>query len=443
MMKLVWLFVLCVAFLLSRPSGLTGQLLTCNLPPLSSACETVLPLAQDSVQLSIQVNLPKPVPSPSASSLTITRTSGNTAEVTIAGTPVDTRRVTISSTHCCVTPQVATVDPNGYVNVTWRGTQRPKAPVDLTFAAAHGGTVQTGKVRITTQQAPPKPEPLAVSTTPYHQTAPRYVWIRGDHIPITIPVFIDSVGTTLAAGSGRLRRVAATRESCEKVNVVFTALQGGTASPDTVRALWYPRREGMAWHPTQGRCRAETRWRLADDAGEQRMDVVIGDDSVIARSRFIMTAFARQTPRLTGGYGYFGGLLQDREVTCAEIRTHARCTSRPDSDTVTIQVREGGGSAYFAVEFPIFKYRVSEGSVVGKYLAEHLRIVLGSTFERPSDNIFMGLTLMPLFSGASEAAPFQISAGVGSRGIRTWYVGMSLDATTIVAPVLGAIGIGN
>lgn len=422
-------------------TGLSAQeLLTCNLPPLNGRCEAVLPLGQDSLQLSVRVNLPQAAAS--TPRLTITTPTSNTAEVAIAAASVDPPRVTISSTHCCVHPQVATVDRNGYVSLTWRGP-RPETPVEMLFAAVDGRDLRIDTVRITAQAAPKKSAPLAVYTTPYHGTVPRYVWIRGDHVPVTIPVSIDDIGggvpidTTPEARRARLRRA---RQRCDQVRVVFTALQGGKVSPDSVQAIWHPRRTAERWDSIEGRCLAETRWRLADDAGEQQMNVLVGGDS-IARSRFTVTAFARHAPRLIGGYGYFAGLRQDRDVTCAEIRSSSRCTDRPDSDTLTIQVREGGGSAYFAVEFPLFlRYQISEGAGVAKYLSEHLRIVLGSTFERPADNIFVGFAILPLLSGASEASPFQISAGFGSRGWKTRYIGMSLDASTIISPVLAAIG---
>lgn len=426
-----------------------GNLLTCNLPPLDPSCHAELPLKQDSLQLSVRVNLRLPRDTAmGGSTVIVTSAMGNAATISLTGAAVDTPRVTVSSTHCCVSPQLATVDRNGFVSVTWRGAQRPDTTVELVFAAADTADLRIGKVWIRPKPAPTT-QSLRAFTTPYHRTVPRYVWIRGDHIPVTIPVVIDSVGTVpadtaLSPDKARVRTALRTRERCEQVRVVFTALQGGKASPDSARAIWHPRRTVAGWDTIAGRCVVETRWRLADDAGEQQMNVVVGGDSGVARSQFIVTAFARQTPRLTGGYGYFAGLRQDREVTCAEIREHARCSGRPDSDTLTIQVREGGGSAYFAVEFPLFlRYQVSEGAGLGKYFSEHLRIVLGSTFERPADNFFVGLAMLPLLSGASEAAPFQISLGMGSRGIRSWYAGMSLDASTIVGPVLAAIGAGN
>jgi hypothetical protein len=180
---------------------------------------------------------------------------------------------------------------------------------------------------------------------------------------------------------------------------------------------------------------------LADDAGEQQMDVIVTGEQIV-RSRFSVTAFARETPRLSGGFGYFTGLRQDQTTTCAQVRDSARCAGKPDSVEVTVQRRGNAVEPYFGLEFPIFfGYRVSSASTVGRYLSEHLRIVMGSTFQRPGDNVFVGLALMPLISGASEASPFQVSAGLGAGGWRTRYVGMSLDASTIVAPILKTIGV--
>lgn len=386
------------------------RLLVCNLPPLAPTCVVGLLGGQDSIQFSVRVHpaLRRPVN--------------------------DSVPVTIATSRCCVNTQSVRPDRNGYVNVLWKAAQEPDTAVQIRFAMTGlDGILWTDSVVLVPHKDPPKVT-RATATTPYLGTVPRYVWVRNDHIPVPVPVVIDS-----------LRGVSndSLPERCETVRVVFQARMGSAASPDTAQALWHPRWDPKAkrWDSTRGSCVAETRWKLADDAGEQQMDVVVTGEN-IAHSRFSITAFAREAPRLSGGFGYFTALRQDHETTCAEARESSRCAGKPDSAGVTVQRRDDAVEPYFGLEFPIFfGYRVSSASAVGRYLSEHLRIVMGSTFKRPGDNLFVGLALMPLVSGASEASPFQVSAGLGRGGWRTRYIGMSLDASTIVAPILKTIGV--
>jgi hypothetical protein len=393
----------------ARPAAAQG-LLTCNLPPLGTNCSTTLAPGQDTIQLSVHVGVP-----------------------TAAGN--DTARVTVSSSHCCVRPQVATADRNGYVNLTWRAAEPPDTTVTIALVQRDPVTnvSRTGVVGLFL----PKDRPIR--TIGYLDRTQTYVWVRGDHVPVEVPISVLSVGWAKdsIAGSGDTIRTppAMTRELCESVRFAFLPRMEGKASPDTGRATWH----SLETDPDH-QCRVETRWQLADDAGEQNMEIHLGGDNGIQSTRFPIRAFARQTPRLSGGFGYFQDLRQDREVSCGDEPEHPRCAGKPDSVDVTVQVRNGAFVPFFGLEFPIFfGYRPRDG--VSTYLSERLRIVLGSTFERPEDNFFVGLTLMPLISGASEASPFQLSMGLGRKGLRTWYMGMSLDASTIVAPILSTFGV--
>lgn len=399
----------------------TLKLLDCAVAPGNATCDIALLTGQDSVQFSVAIN------------------------PAVLHPAKDSVPVTIAASRCCVHAQTVVPDANGFVSVMWRAAQKPDTNVHIRFMMrARNGDLLRDSVRLVKPATSP---PMPVQTHPYHQIAPRYVWVRGDHIPVAIPIEILTVGTekpATGAHAGQTLPSPATRERCEKVRAVFVALQGGTASPDTVRAMWNPDRAGAGWHATEGRCLVATHWKLADDAGEQVLDVTIGGDSGVARSRMLVNAYARQPPRLSGGYGYFSALRQDRDRTCAQAVGNPRCAGQPDSTKITVQVRSGASAAYFGVEFPIFISKdVSDQSWVGKYISQHLRLVFGSTFERPADNIFVGVTILPLLWGATEAAPFQVSAGMGRHGWDTRYIGISLDASTIISPVLAAIGVGT
>jgi hypothetical protein len=390
-----------ISAMAARPAAAQG-LLTCNLPPLGTDCSTTLAPGQDTIQLSVYVGVP-----------------------TVAGT--DTARVTVSSSHCCVRPQVATADRNGYVNLTWRAAEPPDTTVTIALVQRDPvtNTTRTGVVGLF------QPDDRPIRTIGYLDRTQTYVWVRGDHVPVEVPISVLSVGWAVSNGSPP----PMTQDLCESVRFAFHPRMEGKASPDTGHATWHP----LESDPGR-QCRVETRWKLADDAGEQNMEVHLGGGNGIQSTRFPIRAIARQTPRLSGGFGYFQDLRQDREISCGDEPEHAKCAGKPDSVDVTVQVRNGAFTPFFGLEFPIFfGYQPREG--VSTYLSERLRVVLGSTFERPEDNFFVGLSLMPLVSGASEASPFQLSMGVGRKGLRTWYLGMSLDASTIVSPILATFGV--
>ena len=153
-----------------------------------------------------------------------------------------------------------------------------------------------------------------------------------------------------------------------------------------------------------------------------------------------VVGFSRQPPRLSVGYGYFRKVKADLEATCTTPEVRPECP-RHVSDSVapkvTYQGHRDGWEPYFGLELPVFLgYQPS--NLATRYLYEHMRVVIGSTFERPQDNLLVGITLFPLVSSASESSPFQLSAGLNK-----WrpYAGMALDASQIIKPVLGALGI--
>lgn len=374
-----------------RPSSGQG-LIACNLPPFTGgACSLELPLGQDSVQFSVQVLVPLPGPlSP------------------------DTPRVTIGSSACCIQPQVAKVDPNGFVSTTWRGVRRPEAPVTVTFAAQTPLGLQTGVVTIRSQPAAQR----IISVRPNPEDT-RYVWIRGDRIPVRIPIPVRSVDGVL------------TQPVCESVRVVFRARMEGKADPDTTLARW---------DDDEAECAAFTRWKLADDAGEQDLDVTVGGTGSMIAQRFTVKAYARQTPRLTGGFAHFWDMRFEEEVTCGQARDLARCEGREDSVEVTRVSRRDRFSPFFAVEMPLLLGHRA-GNPISQYVSKHVRLTFGATFERPEDNFFAGVTLFPLLFPASEASPFQLSAGITRRGFKSPYMGFSLDATAFVKPVLTVLGV--
>jgi hypothetical protein len=370
-----------------------APLLDCALTPFSpgTPCDVTLLQGQDSLPFSVRLNL-------------ISRPTG----------PADTVRVTVGASRCCVQPQVAIMDPNGFVSVIWRASKQSGDPVQISFAVMDGTLRQADVVlRPTVPDPTPRPLVLAPDGNPY-------VWVRGDRIPRQIPVVIQSVGGTLD------------RESCESVKVLFRARMEAKADPDSTHPSWVQTENGTA-------CIAYTRWKLADDAGAQDLDVIAGGNGTITRERMTIRAFSRQTPRLTAGYGYFSNLKYDEEVRCEDARSLPDCEGAADSVEVTRTSREGRGAPFFALEMPLFlSTRPTNWLTRGLY--QRTRLTVGTTFDRSEDNIFVGVTVLPLLFAASEASPFQINAGLMVNGGKP-YGGISLDAAAIVTPILTAVGI--
>lgn len=329
-------------------------------------------------------------------------------------------KFTASANVCCVEPRIVEPDANGLLALTWKAAAAPTDTVRISFATRRGGELAVDTVRLFVPRTPPG----AVHSEPHPGDTDRFVWVRGDHIPVPVAVRIDSIGSSKI-----------TEERCEEVRFVFRPRMGGKVSPDSGMAVWYPDEDDE-----DAECRAETRWLLADDAGEQQMDVEIGGTGTVGRRRFSVSAYARHTPRLSAGLGWFRNIETDREVSCADAPDAPQCTGKASTELVTVSGREDRAATYFSLEFPIFLgYQPPEG--LATWLSERLRLTVGSTFNHPEDNPFIGLALMPIVFPASEAAPFQLSAGMGVGRWRQQYVGMSLDASEVARTVLSVIGL--
>lgn len=369
----------------------TGRLLECALAPLLPAsCKATLPAGQDSLPFSVRVNLTH-----------------------VPAAPGDTARVTVGASRCCVQPQVANVDRNGFISVTWRAAQRSDDSVVVGFAVMDGGTLKQDSV-ILRPTPTPAPTPRVVTVAP---TDNAYVWVRGDRIPRLIPVQITGVGGSLD------------EKSCESVRVLFRARMEGKVDPDSTHPVW----DGS-------RCIAVTRWRLADDAGAQGVDVFLGGTGTILPEQTTISAFSRHTPRLTAGYGYFRSMKFEESVACEDARSLSDCEGKDDTVEVTRLTRDGRGAAFFALEMPLF-LSTNPSNWVTRTLYQRTRLTIGSTFDQPEDNIFIGVTVFPLIFAASESSPFQLSAGITTGGWKAPYVGLALDASTIITPILKAVGI--
>lgn len=368
-----------------------APLLDCALTPFGpgTPCDVTLPLGQDSLPFSVRLDLN-------------TRPTG----------PSDTVRVTVGASRCCVQPQVAIMDPNGFVSVTWRASEQSGDPVRVSFAVMDG-TLRQADVMLRPTAATPRPLVLVRDDN-------AYVWVRGDRVPRQIPVVIQSVGGSLD------------QQSCESVKVLFRARMEAKADPDSIHPSWVPTENGHA-------CIAYTRWKLADDAGAQDLDVIAGGNGTITQQRMTIRAYSRQTPRLTAGYGYFSNMKYDEDVRCEDARSLADCEGEADSVEVTRTLREGRGAPFFALEMPLF-LSTAPSNAFTRGLYQRTRLVLGTTFHRGEDNIFVGVTVLPIVFAASEASPFQINAGLMVNGGRP-YGGISLDAAAIVTPILTAVGI--
>lgn len=262
----------------------------------------------------------------------------------------------------------------------------------------------------------PPPTARQVRTEP--QNYAPFVWLRESWIPLTIhPEIVPVDGPAL------------TPETCEQIRFAYQPRGGGTAQPDTGSARW-----------VDERCLAETRWKLGDAAGEQQLRLVVGGDERTARETEVFRANARQTPRIVVGVAHYTRHEHRVERFCAAPDTpEAQCKeTRFGADTVKLSFEETEASeqAFFAVDFPVILRAQPTG--FRSLVSERLRLTVGSTFVRPQDNAFVGLTLLPLLEPATEGFPVQLHAGWRING--GYVFGGSIDGTALIKNVLTALG---
>jgi hypothetical protein len=276
------------------------------------------------------------------------------------------------------------------------------------MTAASGG-VLTGTVVL----IPPESTPVRVTLNSSSITK-SHIWLRNEFVPTTTRIRINVADST----------------TCENIRFQFRPRLNGLATPDTGRAVWL-----------RGKCVADTRWKLGDAAGQQEMDVTIGGDKGIVSQRIQMIAYGRQGPRLTAGLGLFRQIVRNQSFLCTSRTDNPGCaTVETLPKKITTTQRADGTEPFFALEFPLLSYRRGRGPVA--QVMRHTRLVAGTTFNNPEDNPFLGVAVFPLIRAASEEIPFQLSTGMTLKAPRHPYVGLSLDASTLVTSILKVLGAG-
>lgn len=155
----------------------------------------------------------------------------------------------------------------------------------------------------------------------------RQIWFAGGYVPRYLKV--------------RLR--GATAADCEQHAVRFDAFSGGEASPDSALARW---RVGENGAP--GWCEAETRWKLSDAIGLQKLQARIVGAAPVASADTVHTpvrvfeAVSRARPRVTIG------------IAVSHINNRYDTLAVTGVDTTVVAFRERSGVIpVFGVETPI------------------------------------------------------------------------------------------
>lgn len=350
--------------------------------------------------------------------------------------------LTVTATKCCLDSTTVYLDGNGFASIHWKGSAASDT-IHLSVRRRYPDNIlRVGDITL----IPAQPQPLRHVALVRGERSHAYVWIRGEHIPSPVHVEVAGVwnGTTVTP---------LTESDCSKLKFTFVALNEGKISPDSGTAVYatslHSVRTGKSEqllyvegaNPMSGRggvCTVRGRWKLPDAPGGQELQVTISGEGLVPEA-LSLRGIPRQAPRITAGYGYFVHLRRDREITCTQTTQQPLCEGKTDSSVVKTVESKSSGEPYFAFEFPFF-YRYNVNAKAGQWAFEHVRLMVGSTFERPQDNYFVGLTLSPILSAASEHSPFQLSAGVVGP-LRGVYSGFSLDTSQVIQPILSVFGL--
>ncbi|HEX2202122.1 MAG TPA: hypothetical protein VHG91_02435 [Longimicrobium sp.] len=377
-----------------------GRFIECRWGTLNSDCEAHLETDQKKVAVAFRMreHLPRPA------------------------------TATLVASECCVDSTSVAADANGFVSFTWAGESAPKKKVTIRVI---GSTSNPEGITTPWEEQialiPPDEEKLRTMVVSPLDTTDTYVWLRNTFVPTPIHVEVNNIGGSPS------------EEGCAKLRFAFQALLEGKATPDSGRA----RLQRSSRHPFHPVCVVETRWKLSDGAGRQHLELTLGDDKTFKTRRVRIAGIARQGPRLAAGLGFFSNIRRDDRIVCRTVEQHDKCRDVKAADLpkeITIGGRNASGmEPYFGLELPIF-LRNEPDNIVERLLYQHTRILVGTTFERPEENYFIGVALLPILSSAAEESPFQITMGLGA-GFRGMYGGMSLDAAVLVKPILSVFGV--
>jgi hypothetical protein len=289
-----------------------------------------------------------------------------------------------------------------------------------------------------------RPPPLATQEVWLDARNNNQTWFTGSFLPHYL----------------RVRLVGLTPAECERRVVVFDAYSGGQASPDSANARWVvgddERWDASAW------CEAETRWRLSDATGVQKLRAWIAGLDVPAtgdtlrRPIRMFEAVARASPRLMVG---IAGILIGHSYDTLAVS---------NGDSAVVPIREQSTVIpMFGVETPILLPWLSR-SAFARGLLRRVRVFVGASVTEPGRDFFFGIAPNPLLFGQQwEEIAFQLTLGVhvGRRTVLGsgeacaetlqsgatcqvtrffWnypFLSASMDASGLLTGVLRAIGI--
>jgi hypothetical protein len=261
--------------------------------------------------------------------------------------------------------------------------------------------------------------PAVTSPTvePQRNLAP-YVWIRNTWIPLGLRIGVSPLdGTKLTA------------QECEQVRFSLQPMPEGDATPDSGRAMYA--------NESPLNCFVHARWKLADAVGEQDLAVRIGDKVVLVEG------IAREAPRIIVGVAHFGENADEDTRYCNDYgEPFEDCRSERLAAADSIK-KTGPGSensvwrTFFGVEAPFIVTRQPTNEVI-KWLQRKVRVVAGSSFVKPEENFFVGLTLSPLYRTELEGLSLQTQVAWRVNGGLVG--GFSVDGSGLLSNALKALG---
>lgn len=300
--------------------------------------------------------------------------------------------------------------------IEWRGSITPTRPVPIIVERKNPPHLTT-----TIQILPPEgPVPLTLQNN-----LGAYVAHRDSWIPLLLRV-----------GIGRENGAFLTEEECTAVRYRVTPLPNGEAEADSGVGAYDP-------DDNKYRCYAEFRWKLANVTGDQQLRITAGDGTRFTREESQLGAYAREPARIVVGAGLFSRHRADETRFCESYEQEVEeCAENRGTTEDSIKrtrdvTMENRWEPYFAIEVPITP-SVQPGNAGLRFLSRRVRLVGGSTFDRPLDNFFVGLGVVPLVLPRWEDAKVQLHGAWRWNG--GFMAGVTFDGSGVLSGVLKTLG---
>jgi hypothetical protein len=306
--------------------------------------------------------------------------------LTASGSPAADLPVSFTTSRCCVeAASTNKTTATGIATVVWSGNVPNGVNDRIQLYLWRGDTPAPDSIIIIPNLD------VAYALEPVDDY---FIWFRDDQIPEPVDFYVERTTGPI------------TRAECDRTQVIFTPHLGGGAGPSPAFARWYPRDPNVPPLPsdTAGTCRVGASWRLANSVGEQHLNARLVGSEGPTRVDANVRATSRHPPRFVAGFGYFP--FNDQRVDRA--------------------------NAIFGLDFPMF----SEG-ICPLEICRTLRLVIGSTFENPSEEFYVAVPLLPLWQGSREALPLQVTMGVAN--MRGPFLSTTLDASGLLGTAIGRL----